>query len=140
MKKNISPPHAIKGERIAQEPLGGKVPSLTMRPYFSFHLIEKKYGINSLQKNNQVNLIKHLYSLSQLEWKQIESAPRHGLGFEHIKRNEINFSLPPFVTDDTSILAFRYCGKLAMVGYRYENVFHILGIDQNFNKSCYDHS
>jgi len=78
-----------------------------------------------------------LYKLSQLTWSQIQSSPRHGLGYEKIPRAAIKAPVPSLITEDTNFIAFRFSGKKAMVGYRDRAVFYVVWLDRNF--TLYDH-
>ena len=76
--------------------------------------------------------------LSQLPWKELRQAPRHGLGYEKIKRHSIKSGIPLHITDDVDhFIAFRFHDKAPMVGHRQERIFYIFWIDRDF--SLYDH-
>ena len=110
-------------------------------PVFCFRYIDKKLHPSNISPENQKALLDKFYELCQLEWIQIMSSSRHGLGTEKIEQKDLKFTLPRHVAEDVTIIALRYSGKMAMVGYRSEgNVFHILGVDISFNDSCYNHS
>lgn len=70
-------------------------------------------------------------------WRQLRSDDKHGLGSETISRDALKVALPPCVTDDATILAFRFKGKAPMVGFKLEGVFYILWLDRAFD--VYDH-
>jgi len=100
--------------------------------------LQPGHDVNDLLEHDQQQLIKQLRLLSQLEWKQIEQAPRHGVGKENIAQNSIRKSLPPIVTKDIKLWALRFSGKKPMIGFRSGTVFHIVWLDHNF--SVYGHS
>ena len=104
-------------------------------PRFSFRFLVKHsdFGYESLNDNHKIALIDTLNKLSQLKWAELRLAPRHGLGYEKIERNALKFVLPSDVPIDRSIIAFRFCGKAPMLGYRsaYET-FYIIAFDSKF--------
>lgn len=70
--------------------------------------------------------------LSQMTWAEINRADRHGRGYERIDRSQIKPAIPAHVTDDVNIIAFRFCGKAPMIGYRDGAVFYILWLNRTF--------
>lgn len=111
----------------------------TQPPLFSFEKMASNtgYSVDCCDAENQAAVSKRLFKLSQLKWRDIRQAPRHGLGTETIARSSLTAPLPPSVTEDTTILALRYNGKRPMIGYREGRVFYVLLIDHDF--SAYDH-
>lgn len=109
------------------------------KPLFSFEHMPNGSGfsISCAGPDDRSQLASKLYQLSQMTWMQINQAPRHGSGSEIIARAAIKAKVPPAVTDDTNMLAFRYSGKRPMVGYRDGRTFHVLWLDWNF--TLYDH-
>lgn len=72
-----------------------------------------------------------------MTWIQIRGAHRHGLGTEKIEKSAIKVPIPTVVTEDVSLLAFRFSGKAPMVGFRERDVFHVLWFDRDY--SLYKH-
>lgn len=122
-----------------EKPHSKPVSDNDQRPVFSFEHMPQGSGwsVNCCQLEDRAQLSAKLYQLSSLTWMQISQAPRHGLGTEIIPRNQIASPVPSSVTEDTSLLAFRFSGKKPMVGYRDGRVFHVLWLDWNF--SLYPH-
>jgi len=109
-------------------------------PRFSFRLLVKhlNYGYKSLQKDHKVALLDTLHLLSQCQWAELRLAHRHGMGYEKIEKNSINFTLPDELSDDCKIIAFRFYAKAAMLGYRSEGgTFYIIAFDTKFK--AYNH-
>lgn len=106
-------------------------------PVFSLRYLQKGYCLDCCQKDEKAALADKLFMLSKLSWSDIKGLPRHGLGFEKIKNNSIKAAIPPHITDDVDLIAFRFCGKSPMVGYRKESTFFIVWLDRSF--SLYDH-
>ena len=64
--------------------------------------------------------------------------PRHGQGWEIIRRESIKGDSVPDISEDAHLIAFRCMGKAPVVGYRSaDGVFNILWIDRDFD--LYDH-
>ena len=104
-------------------------------PRFSFRFLVRHsdFGYESLNDNQKVALIDTLNKLSQLKWAELRLAPRHGLGYEKIEKKAFNFVLPYDIPVDRSIIAFRFCGKAPMLGYRSAyGTFYIIAFDSKF--------
>ncbi|MHB0822909.1 hypothetical protein F1645_16105 (plasmid) [Novacetimonas hansenii] len=74
---------------------------------------------------------------SKLTWNELRASGRHGLGYEKIGRSSMKVAIPPFITEETPIIAFRCAGMAPMVGYRGGRVFYVVWIDRAFD--VYDH-
>ncbi len=96
------------------------------------------WSINCCQPDDRAQLAAKLFQLSQASWMQIRQAPRHGMGSEKITRGQIKAPFPNAVTEDVTLLAFRYAGMKPMVGYKDGRTFHVLWLDWNF--TLYDHA
>jgi hypothetical protein len=72
-----------------------------------------------------------------LTWNEIISSPRHGVGYEKIAHDAIRSPIPTHIKSDINLIAFRFCAKAPMVGYREENIFHIGWLDRDF--TLYSH-
>jgi hypothetical protein len=108
-------------------------------PVFCLRYLEDDYGLEQCTNPEKVALINALRERSQMTWKQITMAPRHGLGKENINRGSIKASIPVHITADVeNFIAIRFHGKAPIVGYRVENVFRIIWLDTKFN--LYKHS
>lgn len=106
-------------------------------PLFSFQYLDKTHGLDSCNKDEKAALVSTLYKLSQLSWKDLRNAPRHGVGYEKIDRNSFRVAIPKHITEDVNIIAFRFSGKKPMIGYRDKAIFHIIWLDRSFE--VYDH-
>lgn len=107
------------------------------KPIFSLHYLQKSHCLSDCDKDEKSAFADTLHKLSQLTWNEIISSPRHGVGYERIARNAIKASIPAHLQADINLIAFRFCAKAPMVGYREENIFHVLWIDRAF--TLYDH-
>lgn len=106
-------------------------------PVFSFEYMVKGHSVDDLDKDDQAALAVQLYKLSQLSWKEIKRASRHGFGFEKIRRNDIKAPLPRQITPDVNFIAFRFNGLKPMVGFRRDRIFFVVWLDHNFK--LYNH-
>ncbi|TAU29395.1 hypothetical protein ELI48_08440 [Rhizobium ruizarguesonis] len=107
---------------------------------FSFEkmVVGTGYSVTCCQSDDQAALSRQLFALSRMTWRDIKSAPRHGLGTEKMARGSIHAPLPSAVTEDVTFLVLRFNGMKAMVGYRDGRTFHILLLDHDF--TAYKHS
>jgi len=128
----IKPRDAEKGKRFQTPSVVPQKSDDSRTPLFCLHHLQKGYCVLDCEKNEKAALAETLRKLSQLSWSQIRQAPRHGSGYEKISKNSIRAAIPPNVTEDTSIIAFRFCGKAPMVGYRLREVFHICWLDRKY--------
>lgn len=109
------------------------------RPKFCLQHLLPKYDVLGLKdKKLKAALIDQMQSLTQLSWKQIQLAPRHGLGQELIPVSSLKIQLPEQFIETERVVVLRYSGKLPMIGVRVEEVFHIIAIGRDFN-DLYDH-
>lgn len=103
-------------------------------PIFSLEKLEGDYCLSKCNKDEKAAFADKLHELSKLTWQSLCEAHRHGLGFEKIN----DYKLPNGVSPDVKIVAFRFSGLKAMVGYRIEQTFYIIALDRNF--TAYKHS
>ena len=101
-------------------------------PMFSLRYLNQDYNLSQCTKDEKAAFADKIAQLSQLTWSQIQSQPRHGLGYEKIEKNAIRSSIPNHITDDVNLIAFRFCAKAPMVGYRDRAVFYVIWLDRDF--------
>ena len=104
-------------------------------PRFSFRFLIRNsdFGFESLDNDSKIALMNTLHKLSRLTWADIRLTHKHGLGHEKIEPSALNFKLPQGVPTDRPILAFRFCGKAPMLGYRSVfGTFYIIAFDTKF--------
>lgn len=132
MKIKSIPPS--KGKRIKQPDVD--IPSTdNLPPIFSLFYMDKSHCITTCDTDEKVAFVHKIRLLSQLRWRDLKLAPKHGVGYEQIK--VLKAKAPSDVKEDVKFIAFRFQGMKAMVGYRDLQVFHIIWIDRDF--SVYDH-
>lgn len=106
-------------------------------PVFSLQYLTQSHGIDNCSEAQKASILDALHKRGKMTWTQLRMAPRHGLGSETIALTALKVSLPPCVTPDTTILAFRCIGTAPMLGFRDQDRFHIIWIDKSYD--CYDH-
>lgn len=119
-------------------PVARQAPSTILYPVFSFIYLQESHCISKCTKEEKVSFVDKMHILSKITWNQIWSAPHLGLGCEKIEMGRITGAqIPPTIGLDVKFLALRFHGKKPMVGFRVDNIFHIVWFDRNFN--LYDH-
>jgi hypothetical protein len=119
----------------ARESGSGSTDGLT--PIFCLRYLAPPFCVTSCERQEQAAFSVTLKRLSTMTWSQIRNSPRHGLGSEKIGRAAIRASIPSGITDDVDFLAIRFNGLAPMVGFRSNQVFHIVWLDRAF--TLYDH-
>ena len=130
MKPKLKERTQNTGKRIVAHPSGD---SDALPPKFCLRHMRNDYCLKDCTKEQKAAFADKLFELSRCTWSQLRQADRHGLGYEKIERNSVRAEIPPSVTDDVALIAFRFYGKAPMVGYRSKDgVFNILWLDSNF--------
>jgi hypothetical protein len=107
-------------------------------PVFCFKYLHKDYCLDNCTDDEKRCFISQIVRLSQMDWAGLQLAPKHGVGSEKIATTAINPNIPYSLTEDVSyLLAFRFDGLKAFVGYRNKFIFHVLFIDRDF--TLYNH-
>jgi hypothetical protein len=107
-------------------------------PIFCFKHLHKDYSLSKCEDSEKKNFVSQLVLLSSHTWNDIQLAPKHGLGSEKINLSSIKASLPVSFTEEVKhLLAFRFDGKKAFVGFRSGFIFHIFYLDRDF--TLYQH-
>ncbi|MBF0623483.1 MAG: hypothetical protein HQL82_01620 [Magnetococcales bacterium] len=107
------------------------------RPVFSLIHLQPRHALNQCNKNEKAAFADTLHQLSKMTWGQIQQAPRHGLGSEIISHSSMRVGIPPVITPEVRIIAFRCHGQAPMVGFRDGAIFHVVWMDRDF--TVYDH-
>lgn len=109
------------------------------KPIFSFIFMKHRgdYCLTQCDSKEISAFASTLLHLSQMTWEQITQVHRHGSGYEEIKRTSLNTDIPQAITPDVDFIAFRFYDMKPMVGYRSQDVFHIVWVDRNLK--LYDH-
>ena len=124
--------------RIRDKPAAGSVVNNdNLKPIFSLEYMVNEYGVGRCDAEQKAAFADALWQRSQLTWRQIIQAPRHGLGSEKIYRSSIAVGIPPAISEDVVFLSMRFYSNAPMVGFRVGQIFHIVWLDTGF--SVYDH-
>lgn len=105
-------------------------------PVFCFKYLHKDYNLDKCTSNEKRCFIEQLILLSQHDWNTLQLSNKHGIGSEKIDINALSngIHIPYNLTQEVKhLLAFRFDGKKAFIGYREKFVFHIFFIDRAFN-------
>ena len=130
-KKQVKAPSSTKGK--FRQPTIPRVSSNGDKPHFSLEYLDNKYSLAVCEQREKAAFADTLEKLSKLTWGEIASAPRHGSGHEIITIESIKGAVPPHIfTEERRILAFRFCGRAPMVGYRDARLFYIVWLDRSF--------
>jgi len=122
-----------RGPHISQPLDSGTGASDHLPPVFSLRHLQTPYCVTSCSQDHQAAFVVKLRKLSEMTWRDIKQAPRKGLGSEKIPRHQLRVPVPATVTEDVEFfLAIRYNGNHPMVGYRSQQVFHVVWLDHNF--------
>lgn len=108
-------------------------------PLFSFKHLQDVSLKGCTDSKFLLDFVFRLKKLSELGWKQIATSHRHSFGMEKIDRESVKPSIPPVVTPEVPLFAFRAAGNnLPFVGFRDDKIFHVLFIETSFG-DIYDH-
>jgi hypothetical protein len=108
-------------------------------PVFCLHHLHRDYDVKAIgDKEGQAQLALTMHKCAQMQWKQIHQAGRHASGTEQIPADQIRAPIPPKFSDQEKFMAFRYNGKLPIVGVRINDVFHVLWVERQYG-DVYDH-
>jgi hypothetical protein len=132
-----APAHRNQGARISAPGNADTGSTQGQTPVFGLEYLRGQYCLSECSDEHKAAFASRLHLLSGKTWGEINIAPRKGIGFEKIKRDQLNATVPAHVSSETAIIAFRYHGNHPMVGYRDGRVFHVLFIDRDF--TLYDH-
>lgn len=100
-------------------------------------MVDRRYCVTACNSEQQAAFAVTLRKLSQLTWNQIVGSHRHANGHEKIEQCQIKGVFPPHITPEVNIIAFRFHGKAPMVGYRSNEIFHVIWLDHDY--SLYPH-
>lgn len=111
-------------------------------PLFCFKHFEAR-NFKKDRKGVFFEFVKRLQKISELGWNKISTEKRHGFGYELIERKEMNDGIKnrisKIATPDTKVYVFRAEGdNLPFIGYRVDNIFHIIAVAASF-KDFYNH-
>jgi hypothetical protein len=86
-------------------------------PYFSLRYLQASHCLASYEKHEKAAFANTLHELSKMTWAQINSAHRHGSGYEKIIRSSIKAAIPSHITEDVNLIAFRF-SRCDMMAYQ----------------------
>lgn len=122
------PPTPKSGKRIKAR-TAPQVTSNDLHPIFCLRYLVSEFRVSDCEKEDQAAFAKRLELLSQLFWGQIASSSRLGVGTETIDHASLRVPIPPHITPDQKFLSLHLRGPFRVIGYRDNQVFHIVWID-----------
>ena len=138
MGKRLKKPRKTTGTKIKASDNDSPLNEIDYPVFCLRHLHKARdYNLGSCDNEHKSAFVSQLETLSQLPWNKINTLPRHGLGWEKLPQAAINDRIPNHVTEDVTLLAFRYHGRKPFVGYRSSFIFHVLFIDHHYE--LYNH-
>jgi hypothetical protein len=108
------------------------------KPTFCLRFVDSQYCITACQDDDKAAFADKIRRMSQMTWNDLIQAPRHGMGLETIPAFRIKRPRPHHLTDDVTLIAFRFSGMKTMVGYRQDGTFHIIWFDCDFSLYTHD--
>jgi len=132
MSKIKKPQDRVGGRIAPREIPGGSYQDEP--PKFSLRYIQPDYCITKCEQADQLQFVQAMLKRKEMPWKMLITLPHEKLGCEVIRSLNIR---SPECAKDKSIIAFRFSGKKAMIGFRERDVFYILWFDRDF--SVYAH-
>ncbi len=123
-RKPPSQPHVAAREPIARS-------TNDQPPCFTFCYLAPDFRVSDCEHSDKGAFADRLQELGQLTWGQITQAPRQGMGTETIPQDRIIPAIPRHITPDIRLLSWRFGRGARIIGYRDEQVFHVVWIDPN---------
>ena len=109
-------------------------------PKFSLQYLQthSDYSLSCCNQEQKAAFADKLKDLSQLQWKDIYKAHKHGNGTEKINSASITGAkIPAQFAERKFFIAFRFCAKAPMVGFIEHDTFYVIWFDHDF--SLYPH-
>lgn len=131
-------PNANRGNKVAlSSSATARVDYGREQPTFCLRYVQESHCITKCGKDEQAAFAVKILRMSKMTWNDLIQADRHGMGQEKISQSAIRSPLPRFLSEDITLIAFRFSGLKAMVGYRTDGMFHVLWFDRDF--TLYNH-
>jgi hypothetical protein len=137
MKPKLKHRQIDRGSKVGVSEAESRIDYDKEKPTFCLRFIDPQYCISKCDKDEKAAFVDKIYRMSQMTWLQLRMADRHGMGSEKLPRDSIKRPIPAGISEEVSILAFRFSGLKSMVGYRQDGLFHIIWLDRDF--TLYDH-
>ena len=122
--------------RIAPTNLNVNRSNMDRRPKFSLKYLTKKFSLDKCSKEEKAAFADKLHEMSQQVWSQIFQGARHSNGFEKLGKGK-DLAWIQDIFKDKNIIAFRFAGLKAMIGFIDNEILYIPGLDRNF--TAYKH-
>ena len=129
-RKRLEAKKAKAGSQLKAPSIIATNSTQSENPIFCLCFLQRDFCLSKCNPEERCAFADTLHKLSQTTWAQIQSSNKHARGCEIIPRSSLKFVPPRHVTDDVPILAFRFFGKMPMLGYRDGRVFHVIALDR----------
>ena len=96
------------------------------------HLASKDHCVSSCASHEQAQVALALEKRAQFSWGQLRQMGRKELGYETISRHSLKAAVPTHFTADETPISFRMANHGRLIGFRQDEVFHIVWIDVQF--------
>lgn len=96
---------------------------------FCFINYNDRFPLEELRKDNIKIFINELKRIESMTWHQI--LIDRGLNYESIPIKQLNYTLPSNIPLDANICSMRFNKKFRVVGYRVQQYFYVIWIDEN---------
>lgn len=130
-RKNIKNPQQNETGKI-KAPAFNIGSTNALNPLFCFKYLDKNYHLKQCNVEEKANFISTLVTLSELTWQDIQQSGRHQLGHETINKKSLKCPLPANIKEEVNnVICFRFNGMMPMLGFRNNQIFHVVFIDRN---------
>ena len=104
----------------------------------SFRHLQPRFGVEEMSERQRSEFLLKWAKRSGFTWRQLQSHPKHGLGYEMLPRRQFRPSLPEDLEEDR-YMVFRHDGNLPFAGFKVGDTFYVLWIETRFG-TLYSHN
>lgn len=133
-KQRKSTKPKIEGETLTTSSLAAVVDGY---PLLSMRHVQGSYDIGRMTEEQRSEFLLKWWKRSDFTWQELGQHPKHGLGWEMLKKTFIKPSVPEELEQD-KYMVFRHKGNLPFVGFKAGDVFHVLWVATSYEE-VYDH-
>ena len=120
----IKSPKPDQGKKITPPDEGG--PTDHLHPYFCVSHLARGFCVLDCDTKEQASFARALREIGSRTWNELKQASRKGAGFETIYQMKKEV---PSHAKGRRMISFRVGGIYRLVGYREQQIFHILWVD-----------
>src|ERR1700722_19256687 len=86
-KKRLKQPQASAGKHVGTPSVNPHGSTNNLKPIFNLEYLRGDYCLTKCSGEEKAAFADRLHRLSQLTWREIQLAPKHGVGHETISRD-----------------------------------------------------